>query len=261
MTEGSLRGRRIVVTRPRGQADELIALLSARGAIALDAPAIEIEPADPGPLEVAAADLVAGAYAWVVLTSVNGVRSLAGALARRGQRWPAAHARIAAIGARTAAALAGEGRSPDLVPDAFTSAALAAAFPIGEGRVLLARADIAPPGLEDALAAKGWRPHRVTAYRTRTVALSEEVLLALAAGDVDAITFASASSVDGFVAGLGEAPAWPPAVCIGPVTAAAARRHGIPIGAVAGPHTIEGLVGALEALFATAPSGGGPGPR
>jgi uroporphyrinogen-III synthase len=192
---------------------------------------------------------------------VNGVGALTRALARRGDRWPAARARIAAIGAKTAAALGREGRSPDLVPDAFTSEALAEAFPAGQGRVLLARADIAPTGLEHALAAKGWRPHRMAAYRTRTVALSEEVLLALAAGDVDAITFASASSVDGFVAGLGEAPEWPPAVCIGPVTAAAARRHRIPVGAVATPHTIEGLVAALEALFATARSGGRPGPR
>ena len=61
----------------------------------------------------------------------------------------------------------GRDRDPDLVPATFTTIGLARAFPRGSGRVLCARADIAPEGLEDALAAKGWSPTRVDAYRTR----------------------------------------------------------------------------------------------
>ena len=53
---------------------------------------------------------------------------------------------------------AGRARAPDLRPRTFTTAGLARAFPRGEGRVLCPRADIAPEGLEDALAAKGWIP-------------------------------------------------------------------------------------------------------
>jgi uroporphyrinogen-III synthase len=35
-------------------------------------------------------------------------------------------------------------------------------------------------------------------------------------------------------------------VCIGPVTSKEARAHGLPVHAVARPHTIEGVVAALE---------------
>ncbi len=42
----------------------------------------------------------------------------------------------------------------------------------------------------------------------------------------------------------------PRVVCIGPVTAAAAREHGLTVHAVARPHTVEGVVKALERLFA-----------
>ena len=75
-------------------------------------------------------------------------------------------------------------------------------------------------------------------------------------GGVDVITFTSASTVEGFRRMLGS---WdrlpqrrPKVACIGPVTASAARESGLAVDAVATPHTIEGLVAALESIF---PSG------
>src|SRR5690606_15613561 len=68
-----LFGRRIVVTRPRDQARELVDRLRELGAAAIEVPAIEIgDPADGGAALAAAVErLAAGAYAWVVLTSPN----------------------------------------------------------------------------------------------------------------------------------------------------------------------------------------------
>jgi uroporphyrinogen-III synthase len=40
--------------------------------------------------------------------------------------------------------------------------------------------------------------------------------------------------------------------CIGPVTAATAAEHGLPVTVVAAEHTVEGLVAALVAAFTTA---------
>ena len=118
--------------------------------------------------------------------------------------------------------------------------------------MLCARADIAPDGLEDALAAKGWTPTRVDAYRTTFPRpLPAEARAALRASEVDAITFTSASTVRGFIGALGAAgfPGNPKVVCIGPVTAREARAHGLKVHAVASPHTTDGLVAALERVL------------
>ena len=161
-------------------------------------------------------------------------------------------ASVAAIGDGTAHAFGRwAGRPPDRTPRTFTTVGLARAFPRGTGRVLCPRADIAPEGLEDALAAKGWTPERVVAYRTvfpRT--LPDEARRALAAGEVDAVTFTSASTVRGFVGALGAVRGTPKVVCIGPVTAGEARSHGFVVHGVARPHTTEGLVAALERVLA-----------
>ncbi|HEX6399290.1 MAG TPA: uroporphyrinogen-III synthase, partial [Actinomycetota bacterium] len=160
-------------------------------------------------------------------------------------------ASVAAIGEGTAASFRGwSRREPDLQPPTFTTAALARAFPRGSGRVLCARADIAPEGLEAALAGKGWNPVRVDAYRTLFArSLPREARDALRRGDVDAVTFTSASTVQGFVQALGGAKGSPKVVCIGPVTATAAREAGLRPAAVARPHTFEGLVQALERVL------------
>jgi uroporphyrinogen-III synthase len=72
---------------------------------------------------------------------------------------------------------------------------------------------------------------------------------ALREGTVDAVTFTSASTVRGFVGALGPVKGNPKVVCIGPVTAKEARGHGLTVSAVASPHTIDGVVAALERVF------------
>jgi uroporphyrinogen-III synthase len=212
----------------------------------LVAPSIELRPVRSAALTGAVHDLSRGGFAWIVLTSPATVRML-------DERLDAPtdlRAKAAAVGEGTADAFARwSRRRPDLVPRSFTVEGLAKAFPRGQGRVLCARADIAPDGLEDALAAKGWSPTRVDAYRTifpRT--LPREAAHALRSGEVDAITFTSASTVRGFLQALGSTGVrgTPKVVCIGPVTAKEARTHGLTVHAVADPHTTEGLVAALE---------------
>jgi uroporphyrinogen-III synthase len=249
VTVRSLAGRTVMVTRPADHASALTVLLEGRGATVLQAPTIELRPAAGRSLDRAVDVIAEGRYAWVTLTSRTTVAVLRARLAPEEMR-----TRVAAIGEGTAAAYRSwTGRDPDLVPPTFETASLGASFPFGDGDVLCLRADIAPEGLEDALAAKGWTPHRVTAYRTSLARrFPPDIRSALESGTVDAVTFTSASTVLGFVRALEGPPAtalprrMPAVVSIGPVTAKEARRRGVRVSTVARPHTVEGLVEAVE---------------
>ena len=252
----TLVGRTVLVTRPRPEADELATLLRRRGARAIVAPGIELAPVRSAALTKALAELSDGAFAWITLTSPRTVQVLADHLKPREVR-----AGVAVVGEGTADAFhRWSRRDADLVPRTFTTEGLARAFPRGRGRVLTPRADVAPEGLEDALERKGWRPTRVDAYRTRLArSLPVEASTALRRGEVDAVTFTSASTVRGFVGALGAVRGTPKVVCIGPVTSREAREHGLRVHAVASPHTIEGLVAAVERALRPRPPKPGPG--
>lgn len=246
-----LAGRTVLVTRPADQSSSLVKLLDRLGAHAIVAPTIEIVPARSAALTTALRGLAAGEFAWITLTSRATVEMLRERL--EGPR--AVDAKVAVIGEGTAEAFRRwTRRDPDLVPPTFTTVGLARAFPRGHGRVLCARADIAPEGLEDALTVKGWTPTRVDAYRTRMPRrLPPEAREALRRGEVDAVTFTSASTVRGFVGALGpkdRTAGRPKIVCIGPVTASEARARGLAVHAVARPHTIEGIAAAVQRVLA-----------
>jgi uroporphyrinogen-III synthase len=241
-----LSGRVVIVTRPEGQATEVAAQLRARGAEVIEAPAIRIEPMPAGgPLDDAIRDAAGGRFKWVVFTSAAGVEAWFDRNVALGLK--DVRARVAVVGPGTAEALTERGRKPDLVPGTFTTVALGEAFPDGAGDILLARADVASPELEESLRAKGWTPVRVEAYRTvLEERLPADARAALDAGGVDAVAFTSASTVRGFLGAAGITTRGMPAVCIGPVTAAAAREAGFDVIAEADPHTVEGLVEAIS---------------
>ena len=109
-----LFGRRVLVTRSRNQAPDLVELLELNGAEAVEAPVLRISPpADPGPLERAAAGVQS--FDWVVLTSTNAVAALVGQVLTDAQDLRAlAGPRICAVGPGTASRLHRYGVSPDL---------------------------------------------------------------------------------------------------------------------------------------------------
>jgi uroporphyrinogen III methyltransferase/synthase len=240
----SLDGRTILITRPAEQAGPLVRELEDRGARVLVAPTIRLVPARSAALTAALEELAAGGFEWVALTSRTTVHVLRSRLSSPRD----VRAKVAVIGEGTAEAFRRwTGREPDLQPATFTTAALARRFPRGSGRVLCARADIAADGLGAALARKGWDPVRVDAYRTRlATSFPREVRRAIMWDEVDAVTFTSASTVRGFHNALGLRWGRFRIVCIGPVTAREARRLLGPVHAVARPHTIAGLVEAVE---------------
>ncbi|CAN5703580.1 uroporphyrinogen-III C-methyltransferase [soil metagenome] len=257
-----LFGTKVVVTRAREQASELVDRLRSLGAETIELPAISIgDPADGGASLRAAVDGVAG-YDWVVFTSVNGVERF---FAELPDTRALGGVRVAAIGPGTADALARYRVVADLVPDRFVAEALLDAFPpppTGDGgrsrRVLLARAAIARDVLPDGLRAAGWAVDVVEAYRTRTAEPTEAELAA--AEGADAITFTASSTVTRYLEAAGAERVPPVVACIGPVTAAAARDHGLTVAVEAGVHTVDGLVDALVAHLGRPAGGSGLSP-
>jgi uroporphyrinogen III methyltransferase/synthase len=243
-----LFGRRVVVTRTRQQASQLSAALQRAGADPIEVPVIEIAPPVDDGAALAAAVARLGAYDWVVLTSPNGAQRLLAAVAAAGLDARAfGSARVAAIGPGTARVLAGGGIVADLVPERFVAESLLDALgpPTGRGRILLARAAVARDVLPDGLRERGWAVDVVDAYRTVPAPITVEQRAAVAAADV--ITFTSSSTVERTLEALG-ADALPPVIaCIGPVTSATARQHGLRVDVEASVHTIDGLVAALAA--------------
>ena len=181
------------------------------------------EPADWGPLD-AALEQLAG-YSVIALTSRYAVTALVERLlARGGDGRRLAHARLAAVGGGTAAALRARGLAADLVAQPETTAGLLAALRAPGGlagaRVLLPRSQLADATLPQALRAEGAAVSAVTAYRTLPV--DDPVQVELDA--CDAVLFSSPSTVQAFRQLYGTAlPEKLLVWCRGPRTGSAAR--------------------------------------
>lgn len=261
-----LDGRCVLVTRPRAQADELIAQLEAHGARVVVSPTIRIAaPVDPAPLFNAAARL--GEFDWIVFTSANAVDALLDAVQRSDEESrvrPVNHTmlpKVAAVGARTAERLRSQGIAVTVVPEEFTAEGLLNALTTKAGiigaRVLIPRSEIGRMVLGDGLRLAGAQVTEVIAYRTvpeSTDSDTARVRELLAHGELDAVTFTSASAVGNFVQILG-----PESVSllrhtvvavIGPVTAQAAREIGVDVQVQPATYTAAGMVTALVDFFA-----------
>jgi uroporphyrinogen III methyltransferase / synthase len=257
-----LFGKRIVVTRPREQAADLVEALEQLGATVVEAPTVRIvPPEDFTPLDEACASV--GQFQWIVFTSVNGVdyfferlhegptdaRALAGV-------------RLCAIGPGTAERLERHGLKVDLMPTEYRAEAvieaLRATGDLAGQSFLLPRADIAREVLADELRKSGGLVTEVTAYRTVPVEPDREhdldIYRMLLDRKVDALTFTSASTVRNFVRLYGSEPVADllqrvAIASIGPVTAEAAQQCGIKTTIMPAEYTIPGLVRAIVDHF------------
>jgi uroporphyrinogen-III synthase len=207
---------RVIVTRPREQAELLAERLETLGYEVVRCPLIERERTGPATFDVSG-------YDWVIVTSPTAARELANRA--RGNRGS-----VAAIGPGTAAALREHGIEPTLVPNVSTQEGLVADFPRPPGRVLFAGAEGARRHLVEALGAEF-----VPLYRTRALHPDPPPT-----GDL--VVLASASAAAAFGA-LGVDL---PAVSIGPETTRAAEAAGIRVVAEAETQDLDGLVAAVS---------------
>lgn len=255
---GALSGLGVVVTRDEPPGGPLGVRLEIAGARVLHWPAMVIAPpSDPAALAAGLAALES--FDWLVLTSPHAVEAVAG---RRATLPP--RLRVAVVGASTAAAAREHGWHVDRMPQEFQGEALLASFAeapdgLAGRRVLFPASDLAAQTLPAGLAALGAEVVRVEAYRITTAPVAAALFAArletVARGEVDVVTFASPSAVDGLAGALGE-PALAQlldrsaAAVIGPTTAGALARRGRTADAVADPATLDGLVAAVALAHA-----------
>ncbi len=259
-----LFGKGVVITRPEAQAEEFAGLLYQQGARVIHFPTIKIaSPESYGGLDEAIGNL--SRYRWIIFTSANGVSFFISRLQELGgDIRDLKGIRICTIGPATAAKLKSLGIRVDLVPDEFISEGVVREFEkidVKGSRILLPRAEKARDVIPEGLAKLGAKVDVVTAYRTVNSERDKaELETLLNEGKVDVITFTSPSTVINFmeIMGRGGQFAMPPHVkiaCIGPVTAAAVKKAGLPVDIMQERYTIPGLVETLVEYFSKNRSG------
>ncbi len=254
-----LLGKRIVVTRARKQASDLVRQLADQGAECLEFPTIKVVPADDQrPIDKAIENL--SDYDWIVFTSVNGVDFFFQRLFALDRDVRALHhLHTAAIGPATAEKLRGYGLKSDIVPETYLAEAVVEAFgkvDVSGKKILLPRAAKARPVLPVQLRNMGAKVNEVTAYHTEKVADNVEQLIEqLEAKTIDLITFTSSSTVNNFKALLSPDDFQRlidgiVIASIGPITTETAIKTGFNVHITAQSHTIAGLCTAILRFFA-----------
>ncbi len=194
---------RLLVTRPEPDNERTAAELRARGHEVMVAPMLRVEP-------VIDADLGAGPWAAVLITSANGARAIA-AHKRRGELTALP---VLAVGqaSATAARAAGFSDVTSADGDGGDLARLAAVRVSGAAMPLLYLAgEERARDLGAELAASGLKVATVAVYRTvKVAALPDDVRAALAAGVVEGVLHFSRRSVESYLDCARDGPALQP---------------------------------------------------
>lgn len=261
--ERPLFGRRVVVTRSQEQGQELIDELENLGAQTIQAPTFRITPPeDPEALDRAAASV--DDYEWVIFESANAVTRFLSALARGPRDLRAlGDVHLCAIGPSTADRLLAGGIKADVVIAEFGVEGIGemmdAVRSLADSHVLILRPDHGRSVAGDDLGRRGATVTDLVVYRTTPAAAdspaAQSLYRSLLDGQIDAVTFTSATAVRRFAALIGEEQAadllnTTTVVAIGPVTAAAAREAGVTNVLLPESYTVAGVVQALVGRFA-----------
>jgi len=246
-----LFGKRIMVTRPADQAQDVYRTLRRLGAEVLPYPTIatrEITERDVW----ANIDVISAEKQWLVFTSENGVRYFINQFTNEmGDLRRLGRFKIAAVGAGTARALKRSSLVPDFVPDKATVADLAkqmkAKLDIQDAVVVRVQGNLSDETVPDVLSSAGAKVIRLTVYETYNPEWPPGFKERLLANPPDVIMFSSGSTVYGFGRRLSEdeiqmVTRHARIVSIGPMTSKHIREHGMKVALEAQQHSIPAMV-------------------
>ncbi len=252
-----LFGKKIVITRAAEQAQEFAWLLEEAGAEVFSFPTIQIVP-PPSWESVDAAIRNLALYDWLLFTSVNGVSSFFERLKTLGgDIRDLKGLRIGAIGPKTRGRLEALGLRVDIFPEEYRAEALADVLgDVKKQKILLARALEARDVLPKTLESRGASVTIAPVYRTVKVRrVPADLKRRLLQGEIDAVTFTSSSTVDGFMLHFSARERHrlfeqTRTAVIGPITAQTLKSYGVRPAIRAPRYTIESLAKALVKHYA-----------
>ena len=246
---GPLSGRKILVTATEIIARPLAEYIRRLGGEPVVMSLIGVKGQEMSSIK---AVLTSPGKRWLVFTSRNGVRFFFEQMKKEQVDIRSlGDSRIAVMGAGTRRELENWGCYADLLPEQSCSESLAKALCENvqyDEEICLFRAEEASDVLIKRLREKQYRVVDIPTYRTEIMWKKRELLRKMLE-DVDAVTFCSASAVSAFVQMTEGHDLVAKTICIGPVTAQAAKKAGLHIDKVAEQYDLEGLTEALCAIL------------
>ncbi len=253
-----LFGKRVVVTRSRGQASVFAEMLIDRGATTIEFPTIDVVPPSNWAELDNAIDAIES-YQWVIFTSANAVRFFFERLKNRGKDIRLLKGvSICAVGPKTAESIEQYGLRADLIPSEFKAEGVLAALGgvnLKGQKFLIPRAKVAREIIADKLRELGAEVTVATAYENvKPTSDVERIRKLFQEKKIAAVTFTSSSTVHNFVEILGQKEYKSlldgvTIACIGPVTAKTAEEFGMKIDIMPKEYTLPAFVDAIVEFF------------
>lgn len=246
--EKPLDGWRVLVPRGGSWGEGIAASLRAEGATPVVAPLINFAPvSDPALLAQSLADLEAGVFDWLTVTSATTVDVL-----NAHQVKLAPNTKVAAVGETTAAALQEDGYRVDLVAREDNSAEVMAQQLVeleSEPRsILTLRSSVAKPVVAQILSNAGHQVQSVVAYRTVGEPVTERVARDVASGRINAILVTSGLVAEQVREQFPTIPEGTVVAAIGPRSSSDADSFGLTVDAVESSETVDALIAMVGRL-------------
>lgn len=251
-----LFGKKILITRAKDQADELMLPLMEMGAYCIPFPTIQIVGVDnQAPLDAAINKI--SDYDWILFTSVNGVKAFFDRMKQlRKDIRDLCCIKIGAIGPKTAFSLNNMCLRVDLIPDEYRAEGIAEYFArmnIKGTRFLIPRAETAREFLSERLQRMGATVDVIPVYKNIIPDVKEDKIKAMKSmllrGEIDLAIFTSPSTFRNLLVILSiqenEVKKYfhnTKIACIGPITADVIKKSGIHVNIIPDKYTIPHLI-------------------
>ncbi|MFK3938983.1 uroporphyrinogen-III synthase [Alkalihalobacillus sp. NPDC078783] len=253
LNPNSLNGVRILITRAPEQATLFAEQVERLGAKALQVPLINVRPCLGQEQRVQLVSKL-DSFQWIVFTSVNGVTFFLDSLTEQERKIIRHSINVASVGTQTTKRLLDYGIHVDLMPTHYEAGSLAEALlsetQIGD-HILIPRGNLARPLLANKLKDSARVVTDLPVYETFQPSVAQKQLETIAATSVhpNYLTFTSASTVRHYCTissrifgGTSHFFQNAKVVCIGPITAIEAKKHGLTVAAVPSVYTTKAMI-------------------